>query len=249
MAIIYEKSGRIATLTINRPERRNAVDFETGREMNEAIADFDRDSDLWVLILTGAGDVAFSAGGDLRDWSGVWANNAVKRTVLEPETWKPVIAAINGMAIGGGLERALRCDFRIAAEHARLRFSEAGIGLLPPTGVLLLPRLIGQAWALEAMTLAEWMSAEEAYRIGLVHRVAPAGKLMEEAVAYAEKLCEVGPLSVRAIKEILWSTMTMSLDEASRFSYQVFQKLLASEDAKEGPRSFSEKRKPVFQAR
>jgi enoyl-CoA hydratase/carnithine racemase len=249
MAILYEKRGRIAYLTINRPEKRNAVDFATQQELDEAIADFDRDEEVWALILTGAGDVAFSAGGDLKDWQGVWERGGVRRTNLEPETWKPVIAAINGMAIGGGAERALRCDFRIAAEHARLRFSEVGLGLIPPTGVLLLPRLIGFAHALEAMALGDWISAAEAYRIGLVHRVVPAGELMDAATAYAEKLCANGPLAVRAIKEILWSTLEQPVDAASRYSYAVFQRLLTSEDAKEGPRAWFERRPPQFRGR
>lgn len=249
MAILYEKRGRIAYLTINRPEKRNAVDFATQRELNEAFADFDRDDERWVLILTGAGDQAFSAGGDLTDWQGVWARGEVTRTVLEPETWKPVIAAINGLAIGGGVERALRCDFRIAAEHARFRFSEAGMSLIPPTGVLLLPRLIGYAHALEAMALADWMTAAEAYRIGLVHRVVPSADLLDAATAYAERLCANGPLAVRAIKEILWSTLGLSLDAASRYSHLVYQRLLASDDAKEGPRAWFERRPPQFRAR
>lgn len=249
MAIVYEKRGRIAYLTINRPEKRNAVDFATQQELNEAIADFDQDDELWALILTGAGDQAFSAGGDLNDWQGVWARGGVKRSVVEPETWKPVIAAINGLAIGGGAERALRCDFRIAAEHARFRFSEVGMSLIPPTGVLLLPRLIGYAHALEAMALGEWMTAAEAYRIGLVHRVVPSSELMAAATAYAEKLCSNGPLAVRAIKEILWSTLELPIDAASRLSHVVYQRLLASEDAKEGPRAWFERRSPQFRAR
>ncbi|MFN8534725.1 MAG: enoyl-CoA hydratase-related protein [Dehalococcoidia bacterium] len=249
MAILYEKRGHLAYLTINRPEKRNAVDFVTGREMTEAIADFDRDDDAWVLILTGAGDRAFSAGGDLNDWQGVWASNGTTRTKLEPETWKPTIAAINGLAIGGGAERALRCDFRIAADHARLRFSEVGMSLIPPTGVLLLPRLIGYARALEAMTLGDWISADEAYRIGLVHRVAPAAELMDVATAYAEKLCANGPLAVRAVKEILWNTLEQPIDMASHYSYLVFRRLLASEDAKEGPRAWLERRPPEYHGR
>ena len=249
MAILYEKKGRIAYLTINRPEKRNAVDLVTQRELAEAIADFDRDDDLWTLILTGAGEVAFSAGGDLTDWQGIWERGEVKRTVLEPETWKPVIAAINGLAIGGGAERAQRCDFRVAAEHARFRFSEVGMSLIPPTGVLLLPRLIGYAHAFEAMALGDWISAAEAYRIGLVHRVVPSNQLMSAATALAERLCENGPLAVRAIKEILWSTLDQPIESASRLSHALFQRLLASEDAKEGPRAWFERRPPQFRAR
>ncbi|MCS6802485.1 MAG: enoyl-CoA hydratase-related protein [Chloroflexota bacterium] len=249
MAILYETRGRIAYLTINRPEKRNAVDFETQRELDEAIATFDRDPDRWVLILTGAGDQAFSAGGDLNDWQGVWARGEVRRPALEPETWKPVIAAINGVAVGGGVERALRCDFRIAAEHARFRFSEASMSLIPPVGVLLLPRLIGYAHALEALALGDWITAADAYRIGLVHRVVPSGELLDAATAYAERLCANGPLAVRAIKEILWSTLSLPLEAAARLSHLAYQRLLATDDAKEGPRAWMERRPPRFQAR
>ena len=152
MSILYEKRDRVATLTINRPEKMNSVDSVTQREIVDAMRDFDRDPESWVLILTAAGDRAFSAGGDLKEWAGTVASGVDPIAVpnMTVETWKPVIAALNGVAIGGGLERALRCDIRIAADHARFRFSEVAIGLLPPTGVILLPRLIQPAWALEA---------------------------------------------------------------------------------------------------
>ncbi|MCL6648461.1 MAG: enoyl-CoA hydratase/isomerase family protein [Chloroflexi bacterium] len=249
MAIRYEKRGRIAYLTINRPEKRNAVDFATQRELSEAMADFDRDDSCWVLILTGAGEQAFSAGGDLSDWKEVWERGTIQRTSVDPETWKPTIAAINGLAVGGGVERALRCDFRLAAEHARFRFSEVSLGLIPPVGVLLLPRLIGYAHALEALALGEWMTAAEAYRIGLVHRVVPSTELMAAATAFAERLCQNGPLAVRTVKEILWSTLGQPVEVASRYSVLAYQRLLASEDAREGPRAWFERRPPRFQAR
>lgn len=251
MAIIYEKRNRIAYLTINRPEKLNSVDLETRREMEEALADFNADDDSWTLIITGAGDKSFSAGGDLKEWNAV--NQTGKdpggRTSTTPESSKITIAAINGIAIGGGFERTLRCDFRIAADHARMRFSEVLIGLIPPYGVLRLPRLIPPAWAAEKMITGEWISADEAFRVGLVNRVVPYGELIDSATQLATTINEAGPLAVRAVKEILYSTQDMTIEQASAYSEQVYRQLRASEDAKEGPQAFAEKRRPVFRGR
>jgi enoyl-CoA hydratase/carnithine racemase len=251
MAILFEKRNHIAYLTINRPEKLNSVDLVTRGEMEDALADFNDDDEMWTLIVTGAGDKAFSAGGDLKEWNAVNAagKDPGNRTNTTPDSAKITIAAINGIAIGGGFERTLRCDFRVAADHARMRFSEVLIGLIPPYGVLRLPRLIQPAWAAEKMITGEWISAEEAYRVGLVNRVVPYGELLDSATQLAETINAAGPLAVRAVKEILYSTQDMTIEQASGYSEQVYRQLRASEDAKEGPRAFAEKRKPIFRGR
>jgi len=256
--IIYEKQDRIAIITINRPEVRNAVDPETIDEITRAWAEFRDDPKMWVGIITGTGDRAFSAGFDLstlgtafqgeepmgghgRIWYGLTKGL---------ELWKPTIAAINGYAVGGGLELALACDLRIAAEHATFGLPEVRWSLIAAGGGLArLPRAIPLAKAMEIILLGERMPAQEALQYGLVNKVVPLEELMPTAIQWANRICENGPLAVRASKICAMKGLDTNLEDAMRLDEYFIMQLFSSEDIKEGPVAFLQKRKPVFKGR
>ncbi len=260
-ATIYEKKDHLAILTLNRPDAMNAMNAAMRREMGDAFVDFRDDGDSWVLIITGAGDRAFCAGMDLREMAARLAgpppapgtprqSEAQIASLMagNVEIWKPIIAAINGVAVGGGLETALACDIRIAADTARMGLSEPKRGIIPGGGGLArLPRIIPIGAAMEILLTGDLISAQEAYRIGLVNQVIPASELMPAAKKMAERLMESAPLALRAIKETVMKTRHMSLEEAlpARFGPNV----MASEDAKEGTAAFGQKRKPAWKGR
>lgn len=256
--IIYEKQDRIAIITINRPEVRNAVDPETIDELTRAWAEFRDDPKMWVGIITGTGDRAFSAGFDLstlgtafqgeepmaghgRIWYGLTKGL---------ELWKPTIAAINGYAVGGGLELALACDLRIAAEHATFGLPEVRWSLIAAGGGLArLPRAIPLAKAMEIILLGERMSAQEALQYGLINKVVPLEELMATAIQWANRICENGPLAVRASKICALKGLDTNLEDAMRLDEYFIMQLFSSQDIKEGPVAFLEKRKPVYKGR
>ena len=253
MSIILERQDRIVCITLNRPEAMNALDDETMQGLTAALTDFRDDPDVWVAIITGAGDKAFCAGGDLTslipnivdDTSGMGSIS-----VFELEIWKPIIAAINGYCLAGGLALALLCDLRIAAESARFSTMGAKRGILPGGGqTQRLPRLVPLSRALEMVFLADFVDAEEARRIGLVNRVVPPSELMPAAWGWAEAICENAPLVVRAGKEAVIRGMGMSLEEGLRLEQSLAARTLESEDIKEGIKAFAEKRKPLFKGR
>lgn len=261
-ATIYEKKDHMAILTLNRPEAMNAMNAAMRREMGQAFVDFREDNDSWVLIITGAGDRAFCAGMDLREMAAGLASRGQggpqqPQQPHEPEIslmagntgiWKPIIAAINGVAVGGGLETALACDIRIAADNARMGLSEPKRGIIPGGGGLArLPRLIPLGAAMEIMLTGDLITAQEAYRISLVNQVVPAAELMTAAKKMAERMMESAPLALRAIKETVMKTRHMSLEEAlpARFGPNV----MASEDAREGTAAFGQKRKPAWKGK
>ena len=256
MAIDYKKEGRIAIFTINRPEAMNAMNVEAIRELHEAMVDFRDDPDLWVGIITGAGERAFSAGADIKDMlpfmkehrDSPWAMPATPMRGLE--LWKPLIAAINGLALGGGLEIALACDIRIASENARFGTPEITIGLMPGWGgTQRLPRMVPWCKAAEILLMGRPIDAQEAYRIGLVNKVVPLEQLMPTAREWAEVICQAGPLAVRAAKEAMIRGCSMSLEEGLRLENSLEAYLLETEDFTEGTTAFVEKRKPVYKAK
>ncbi len=255
--IIYEKRGRLAYVTINRPERRNAIDPETSRELYEAFCDFRDDPEVWAAILTGAGDVAFSAGADLVAMAEAFQKGAAPRYDVPFggitrgfECWKPIIAAINGYCLAGGLELALACDIRIAAEHATFGLPEPKRAIIPGAGgTQRLPRAIPLAYAMELLLTGERFDAQWALRAGLVSRVVPKEKLMPTCEEVAEKILECGPLAVRAIKQAALRGLQMTLEEGLALEAQLAAEVFRSEDAREGPLAFAQKRKPQYKGR
>ena len=258
-AFIFETKGRIAYLTLNRPEAYNAMNRELWDGLIKAWTEVGENPDIWVGILTGAGNKAFCSGQDLKEMAEWMAISEDQRPALplpavnpmnDMQIWKPMICAINGVCIGGGLELALACDIRIAADTARLGLAEVKSGVIPGnTGSQKLPRLIPFAKALELLMTGDLVTAEEACRLGLVNKVVPFDQLMAEAEAMANKICENGPLAVRAVKELAYRGIEMSLADGLKLEQEVGARLSKSEDAMEGPRSFAEKRKPVWKGR
>ena len=255
----YEQQNRIVTITINRPEAMNAIDPETHEALIAAWTRFRDDDSAWVAILTGAGDQAFSAGADLKKFvpaefagRGGAAHNTFGLGGITRglEIWKPMIAAINGFCLAGGLEQALACDLRIAAPHARFGLTEVRWAIMPGAGgTQRLPRAVPLAKAMEMILTAEHVTAEEALRLGLVNKVVPLPELMPAARALAELLCERGPLALRAAKEAVIRGLSLPLADGLRLEAFLSGVLRRTEDAIEGPKAFAEKRRPAFKAR
>jgi enoyl-CoA hydratase/carnithine racemase len=258
--VLYEHKDKIVTITINRPDAMNAVDPETQQGLVEAWTRFRDDDNAWVAILTGAGDKAFSAGADLKklipaafakDGRGRRAGDLGLGGITRGlSIWKPMIAAINGFCLAGGLEQALACDLRIASPNATFGLTEVRWAIMPGAGgTQRLPRTVPLAKAMEMILMAQPISADEALRVGLVNKVVPLSELLPTARAWAETICERGPLAVRAAKEAVVRGLTLPLDDGLRLEALLSATLRGTEDAAEGPRAFAEKRKPSFQGR
>jgi E-phenylitaconyl-CoA hydratase len=257
-AVLFAQDGHTATITLNRPEAMNALNGELRADLHEALTRFRDDPDLWVAILTGAGERAFSAGADLVEMSrrtpgefaeGFWQTGSpsLGRGL---EIWKPIIAAINGYCLAGGLELALACDIRVAAEHAQFGLAEVTRGIIPGGGgTQRLPRLIALGPALELLFTGERIPAQEALRLGLVNRVVAAGELMGEARRLAERINQNAPLAVRAVKESALRGLEAPLDQGLRIEAAFSRIVRDTEDSREGPRAFAEKRPARFQGR
>ena len=249
--INYDKKGRIAYVTINRPERLNALHPPANQELYHAFSDFRDDPDVWVAIVTGTGERAFSAGNDLK----YTAEHGRRDRSLDIarfggitsnfECWKPIIAAVNGFALGGGFELALACDIIIAADHAEVGLPEPRVGLVAGAGgVHRLPRHIPLKIAMGMLLTARRIPILEAQKLGLINEVVPLADLMSTAERWANEILEVAPLSARASKQMAMSGLGWPLDVTMSRSFTEYQKAAASEDFLEGPRAFAEKRKP-----
>jgi enoyl-CoA hydratase/carnithine racemase len=256
MVLEYRKEGKFAVITLNRPEAHNAVDPETEKELSKALIDFRDDDSLWVGIITGAGKRAFCAGADIsqyfsamsKDGEQVW--NEPSDHVRSLSVWKPLIAAVNGIAFGGGCEICLACDIRIAAENALFSLPEVTLGIIPGWGgTQRLPRLVPGAIAAEMLLTGRPITAQEAYRVGLVNKVVHQVELMPAAFKMAELLCEPSPLAIRAAKQAMIEGTSMSLSEGLDLEKALFEYTLSTEDFVEARKAFVEKRKPDFKVR
>jgi len=256
LTIDYKKEGRIAIFTINRPEARNSIGVADLRRLHEVMVEFRDDPDLWVGIITGAGEKAFSSGADINDMLPFDQKNRSKPE-LTPSTpmrglelWKPLIAAMNGSAYGGGLEIALSCDIRIAADGAKMGLTEVNLGLISGWGgTQRLPRIVPLPIAAEMLFTGKVIDAQEAYRIGLVNKVVPPEQVMPTAMELAETICKAGPLAVRAVKEAMMKGINLSLTEGLQLEDALVISLFKTEDFNEGLKAFNEKRAPDYKAK
>lgn len=263
MPIRFEKHERVALITIDRPEALNAFDFELSREIADAWSTFRDAPDLWVAIVTGAGEKSFSAGADLRSLAELYRSftplQRRHRAETQPglggltrniEVWKPIIAAVNGYCFGGGMELALACDIRIASENAQFGLTETSWGIIPGAGgTQRLPRLIPMGIALEMIFTAKRIDAAEAYRIGLVNQVAPQAELMIAAMSMADRICANAPLAIQTSKMAVWKGVDLPLADGLRLENTLGEPVRQTEDAQEGIAAFAEKRKPQYKGR
>lgn len=253
----FEKDGTIAVLTIDRPKALNALNYETLQELLFCCRQLEKEREIGVVILTGGGEKAFVAGADISHMQGLNALAATEFAGLGHAVMaaiehlpQPVIAAVNGFALGGGCELALACDMRIAAENARFGQPEVNLGVIPGFGgTQRLSRLIGKGRACELLYTGDIIGAEEAYRIGLVNKVVPMAQLMETCRDIAKKITAKGPIAIRLCKETVNNGLEMDLDRANRYEAVQFGQCFASEDQKEGMLAFLEKRAANFQGR
>ena len=255
--LLYEKKGAIAYVTLNRPKVLNALNQRTWENLRTAFDDARDDAEVRGVILTGAGDKAFIAGADISELAQVTAVEAEKSSSYGQEVLnlienlgKPVIAAINGFALGGGCETAMACTIRVATEHAKFGQPEVTLGLIPGGGgTQRLPRLIGKGRALQIILSGEMISAQEAFRIGLVNEVVPAAELTTRAEAILKRIFSNAPVAVKYSLEAVNKGMETSQAEGLSLEASLFGLCAGTEDKKEGTSAFLEKRKPQFQGR
>ena len=257
--VLYEKRDHVSIITFNRPERMNALGAALGAELRKVEAEFAADDDAWIAIYTGAGDRAFCAGRDLKEAAELDAKTAsTAPSATSPigrferiaqDHGKPTIAAINGAAYGGGLEKALACDIRICSDNARMALAEVKVGLCPPGGSFNLPRLIGLSNAMWVLLSGEPVDADDALRMGLVTKVVPQADLLDTAIQMAETIARNAPLAVRATRKLAHLGLEMPLDYARRLGASLIESVWTSEDSIEGAKAFAEKRAPEWRMR
>lgn len=250
-----ERRGHVFVVTMNRPDVHNAVHAPMHDEMHAAWEAFAADPDLWVAVLTGSGERAFSAGNDLK-FTAQGGKGAAPETgfgglVARLDLEKPVIAAVNGFAVGGGFEMALSCDIILAADNATFALPEVKVGFFPAaSGVQRLVREVGRKQAVDIILTGRRIRAEEGYTLGFVNEVVPQAALMDRALAKAEEIASVSPSAVRATKRVLNHMDALAhLDASLRFSREVLADLRQTEDFTEGVRAFVEKRPPQWKNR
>ncbi|MGO8875304.1 MAG: crotonase/enoyl-CoA hydratase family protein [Acidimicrobiales bacterium] len=250
--LIRQRHGKVELLRINRERARNAIDGPTSIALGRALEEIAADDDVWVVVLTGTGEKAFSAGMDLKAFAAGQAGDIMSAehgfaNIARRNFPKPLIAAVNGVALAGGCEIVLSCDLVVAAEHAAFGIPEVKRGLVAAGGGLLrLHQRIPYSIALELALTGETISAQRAAELGFVNRVVPAEQVVPEALALAEKICENAPLSVRASKEIMRRSIGLTEDAAWDLNTQLIVPIFTSRDAMEGATAFAEKRPPVW---
>jgi enoyl-CoA hydratase len=253
-ALLFELTDGIARITINRPDKLNALNAIVIAELGDAVTRIETDSAVRGAILIGAGAKAFVAGADIAELTEQGVTGGRNRALAGQQVFrrlercgKPVIAAVNGFALGGGCELAMACHLRLASEQAKFGQPEVKLGMAPGYGgTVRLPRLVGKGRALELLLTGEMIDAQEALRIGLVNRVVSADRLLAEAEAMLKTILSNGPLAIRACLEAVDYGLDMTLDQALLLEAGYFGLLSATEDMREGTRAFIEKRKPSF---
>jgi enoyl-CoA hydratase len=254
--VLTQIDRQIATITINRPDKLNALNIPTRQQLVTTLSELRNNSDVRVAILTGAGEKAFVAGADIGEFEGRTAIDQF-RVMKEPSVFdaadefpKPIIAAINGFCLGGGCELAMACDIRLASDKAKFGQPEINLGIMPGGGgTQRLPRLVGLGRALKLLYTGEIISAEEAYRIGLADEVVPAEKLATRARELAGIIAKKSPVALRLIKEAVRASVRTSLDEGLRHETTLFGLIFSSEDKEEGVEAFLQKRPPEFRGK
>jgi enoyl-CoA hydratase len=255
--LLFDVTDGLARVTVNRPDKLNALNGDVIRELGEAVTRIESDEAIRGVILTGAGPKAFVAGADIAELAGQGAVDGKARALAGQLVFrrlercgKPVIAAVNGFALGGGCELAMACHLRVAAENARFGQPEVKLGLGPGYGgTVRLPRLVGKGRALELLLTAGMIDAAEAHRIGLVNRVVPAERLLEETEQLLRSILENGPLAVQLCIEAVDAGLEMSLDQALLLEANHFGFLSTTADMREGTAAFLEKRKATFEGK
>jgi len=255
--IQYETDGSIATITVNRPEKLNALNAATIAELHSAFRDADADEQVRALILTGAGGKAFVAGADIGELAKMGPLTGVQVSRQGQDAFrflesmrKPVVAAVNGFALGGGLELALACHLRIASSKAKFGLPEVRLGIIPGYGgTVRLPRLVGRGRALELILSGEMIDAVEALRIGLVNRIAEPDQLLTETRGLVEKIVANGPIALAMALESVDHAATASVENGLRLESDLFGLLASTDDMREGMQAFLEKRAAAFKGR
>jgi enoyl-CoA hydratase len=254
--LLLERRDRVAIITINRPEKRNALNIQTREEGAALLEELRTDDSVGVVVFTGAGDKAFIAGADIAEFAGRTA--AMQREVMLGRSLftaidtfpKPIIAMINGYCLGGGCELALACDIRIASENASFGQPEINLGIIPGGGgTQRLTRLVGEGKAMELILTGDIIDARTAYNIGLVNDVVPADQLETKTMGLANRIAAKGPIALRLAKEAVKLASRSTLDEGLRREIDLFALCFATEDKDEGVKAFLEKRKPAFKGR
>ncbi len=252
--VLYEKIGRIAYITLNRPEKLNAVGIQATEELGEIWKDFSNDADTWVGILSGNGK-SFCAGADVEKLDlgkeGKWTLD--KSLILGKKrmgpsnynVWKPLIAAVRGHALGAGFYLALQCDIRIASDDAQFGLPEPMVGI-PTMFTPYLRDYLPRGMAMELLLMGERITSERAYEMGLVNKVVAQDQLMNAAEEMANRICQKGPMCLRAMKEVYHRSRYMDADDTLSLIKDMFEPVMNSEDAGEGKRAFREKRKPEW---
>lgn len=254
--ITLERRGAVAILTINRPDKLNALNRQVHAEAVRALDELKHDESVRVLVITGSGEKAFVAGADIKEFRDqtpiTQRDQFYERTLFNSiDTFpKPVIAMINGFCLGGGNELALACDLRICSEHAKFSQPEINLGLIPGGGgTQRLTRLIGEGRAMEIALTGDMIDAQTAYTFGLVNHVYPAVELEEKTMELANKIAEKAPIALQLAKEAVKFASRSNLDEGLRREVDLFALCFSTEDKKEGVSAFLEKRKPVFKGK
>jgi len=260
--VLLEKRNKIAYVTINRPEKRNSLSYEVRKQLAAAWTEIRDDKEVWTAILTGAGDASFCAGGDLKEnlarskgeFRPPDLNTAEGRTTQRYATYfrhiglyKPIIAAVNGYAAGGGFGLALNCDIRLCSENAKFGASEVRWSHMAGGQAFLLPRTVPLGWAFWLTLTGQFIDAQTAYNIGIVQGIYPQAQLMEEATKLADTINANGPIVVQGTKEYIYNSLDMPLSAAEAMEGVYYQRIRQSPDYDEGSAAFTERRRPDFE--